>query len=410
MEEHKIGKAEVFCSMFSSILGALSFIVMNRFLGGHEGHGDGHDGHDAHGTHVPLQEIGDDDDEDDEEDEEDEDEEEQPRPSRPLAGAMPAKQAKSLSMEDADELTPRRQLKARSTSAADMSQKKAVSFSKKIRKAQSQVRFDVPAVNTEVPGPSPAPLQRRARTMLQLRRQERAGGAALTVVPEDQPILGSTRPLNAAFNALLNRRPSSASLNDPESRSDRSDSQTSDSSNVYDNIANSGAGGAAMAIWLGLTMDGVPEAMVIGILANNEVMSMALVVGVFLANFPEAIATGAMMKEGGMPIWKNMMLWTSLCIMTGLIAMLAAVVFPRKSPEVHWLDFVTSSSEGLAAGAMLAMISGTMLPDAYQKGGADLVGFWTVAGFVSVLAVKVCWPAMPEVPAEGHDGMANGHH
>lgn len=32
-----------------------------------------------------------------------------------------------------------------------------------------------------------------------------------------------------------------------------------------------------------------PKAMVIGILANGEVMSMALVVGVFLANFPEAI-------------------------------------------------------------------------------------------------------------------------
>lgn len=25
-----------------------------------------------------------------------------------------------------------------------------------------------------------------------------------------------------------------------------------------------------------------------------------------------------------------------------------------------------------------------MLPDAYAKGGADLVGFWTVCGFVSV--------------------------
>ena len=34
MEEGKIGKAEVFCSMFSAVIGALSFIVMNRFLGG----------------------------------------------------------------------------------------------------------------------------------------------------------------------------------------------------------------------------------------------------------------------------------------------------------------------------------------------------------------------------------------
>ena len=74
--------------------------------------------------------------------------------------------------------------------------------------------------------------------------------------------------------------------------------------------------------------------------------------------------------------------------------MLAAIVFPRKS--AHWVDFVTTASEGLAAGAMLAMIAGTMLPDAYEKGGADLVGFWTVCGFVSVLGVRVCFPAMPE--------------
>lgn len=54
-----------------------------------------------------------------------------------------------------------------------------------------------------------------------------------------------------------------------------------------------------------------------------------------------------------------------------------------------WLVFVETGSEGLAAGAMLAMISGTMLPDAYKQGGSDLVGFWTVMGFVSVLAIRV---------------------
>ena len=67
--------------------------------------------------------------------------------------------------------------------------------------------------------------------------------------------------------------------------------------------------------------------------------------------------------------------------------MITAMALPRRKQE--WVDYMTSAAEGLAAGAMLAMISGTMLPEAYEKGGADLVGLWTVAGFVTVLGVKV---------------------
>jgi len=55
------------------------------------------------------------------------------------------------------------------------------------------------------------------------------------------------------------------------------------------------------------------------------------------------------------------------------------------------------------------MIAGTMLPDAYEKGGADLVGFFTVCGFVSVLAIRVSWPAMPSVPGHGGDGDSPHH-
>lgn len=164
--------------------------------------------------------------------------------------------------------------------------------------------------------------------------------------------------------------------------------------------------GAAMAIWLGLTMDGVPEAMVIGILANGNKMSMALVAGVFLANFPEAIATAQMMKDAGMHWTKNLLLWSSLCIMTGAVAMIAAIMFPKE--PTGWMAFVTAAAEGLAAGAMLAMISGTMLPDAYEKKGANWVGFFTVVGFLSVLLVRVAFPSMPETPGGSHhDG---GHH
>ena len=71
MTEGKIGKAEVFCSMISGVLGALSFIAMNRFLGGHEvpDTGEAGDTGEHHGeeptgaVHIPLQDVSDEQDE-----------------------------------------------------------------------------------------------------------------------------------------------------------------------------------------------------------------------------------------------------------------------------------------------------------------------------------------------------------
>ena len=44
--------------------------------------------------------------------------------------------------------------------------------------------------------------------------------------------------------------------------------------------------------------------------------------------------------------------------------------------------------KGLAAGAMLTMIAETMLPEAFEQGGA-IVGMMTLLGFLAALAVKV---------------------
>ena len=45
--------------------------------------------------------------------------------------------------------------------------------------------------------------------------------------------------------------------------------------------------------------------------------------------------------------------------------------------------------EGLAAGAMLTMIAGAMLPEASHLGGGTLTGMSTLAGFLSVVAFKL---------------------
>ena len=145
------------------------------------------------------------------------------------------------------------------------------------------------------------------------------------------------------------------------------------------------ARGAAMAVWLGIAIDGIPESLVIGTLAiGPEGMSLAFVVGVFLANFPEAMSSAASLRRSGMHRRRIMTMWGSLCLLTGLGALAGALLFP---PEpVGTLFFVMLSVEALAAGAMLTMIAQTMLPEAFEQGGA-IVGISTLLGFLAALAV-----------------------
>jgi CRP-like cAMP-binding protein len=153
------------------------------------------------------------------------------------------------------------------------------------------------------------------------------------------------------------------------------------------NKVHGAAGGAALAIWLGLAIDGVPESLVIGMLAGSvKGMSLAFIIGVFLANLPEALSSSVGMRTQGMSLLRIMGMWFSITLMTGIGAFLGAVLFPQ---DLHGsMLYFVKGVEGLAAGAMLTMIAETMLPEAFEQGGA-IVGFSTLLGFLAALAVKL---------------------
>jgi len=151
-------------------------------------------------------------------------------------------------------------------------------------------------------------------------------------------------------------------------------------------------GGAALSIWLGIALDGIPESLVIGMLviaaaARQASMSLAFIVGVFLANLPEAMSSAVTMCKHGTKINKIFWMWMSLCIMTGIGAFCGALIFPPH-PD-GWLVYFIFGIEGIAAGAMLTMIAETMLPEAFEQGGGTIVGLSTLIGFLVALAVKL---------------------
>ena len=142
-------------------------------------------------------------------------------------------------------------------------------------------------------------------------------------------------------------------------------------------------GNASMAIWMGIMLDGIPESIVIGSsLLLHPSMSMSLLAGLFLSNFPEALSSSVGMKKQKMSNMKILMMWLSIMIVTGIGAFAGNVFFENVDHTVFALV------DGMAAGAMLTMIAETMLPEAFHIGGS-VTGLSALAGFLATLLFKV---------------------
>lgn len=140
---------------------------------------------------------------------------------------------------------------------------------------------------------------------------------------------------------------------------------------------------AYLAIWLGIFLDGIPESLMIGAhLADGQMISISLVAALFISNYPEALSSSASMREQGIPFSKILFAWTFLMLITGLGAGLGSIWLHGASPAT------TALISGIAAGAMLTVITETMLPEAYSKGGS-IIGLVTLVGFLCAILFKV---------------------
>ena len=80
---------------------------------------------------------------------------------------------------------------------------------------------------------------------------------------------------------------------------------------------------------------------------------------------------------------------TSITVITGLGATLAAAVVPTHLNE-DW-RYGLAAIEGVAGGAMLTVISETMLPEAFEEGG-HYAGFSCLCGFLTTCLVGILQP------------------
>jgi ZIP family zinc transporter len=141
--------------------------------------------------------------------------------------------------------------------------------------------------------------------------------------------------------------------------------------------------GSALAIVLGIVLDGIPESAVIGLgLLEGTGVSVAVLAAVFLSNLPESIAATTGLVAGGWTHSRILGLWVLVTLVSGLASLLGYAVFNSAGPSA--LAFVLA----FAGGAILTMLADTMMPEAFEHGG-KLVGLMTTLGFGLAFALSV---------------------
>ncbi|MDX3239381.1 ZIP family zinc transporter [Streptomyces sp. ME03-5709C] len=141
-------------------------------------------------------------------------------------------------------------------------------------------------------------------------------------------------------------------------------------------------GGSGLALALGALLDGVPESAVIGVsLLDGGAVSMVTVAAVFISNVPEGLSSSAGMKRAGRSKLYVFGVWGAIVAASTLSAVLGYTVVGAFSPAV--IAAVTA----VAAGAILAMIADTMIPEAFEDAHLA-IGLVTVSGYLVSFALS----------------------
>jgi len=140
--------------------------------------------------------------------------------------------------------------------------------------------------------------------------------------------------------------------------------------------------GSGTAIAVGALLDGIPESIVIGLsLLGGGAAGVAVVVAVFLSNLPEGLSSASGMKHAGRSPAYIYGIWSAIALASGLAAMLGYTVFADLPDEL------LAATTAVAAGAVLAMVVDTMIPEAFAE-THDFAGLITVTGFLAAFSLS----------------------
>jgi ZIP family zinc transporter len=137
--------------------------------------------------------------------------------------------------------------------------------------------------------------------------------------------------------------------------------------------------GSGLAIAAGTFLDGVPEGVVLGVsVLEYGAPGLGTVAAFFLGNVPEALSSSAGMLRAKRPARYVFSVWIGITVMISIAAAVAGLLLRGTEPAVR------GTVEAFAAGAILALVAETMIPEGFH-GSPQFNGLLLVAGFVALL-------------------------
>jgi ZIP family zinc transporter len=140
--------------------------------------------------------------------------------------------------------------------------------------------------------------------------------------------------------------------------------------------------GTGLAIAAGALLDGIPESVVIGVSFDlGQGVALTAVIAIFLSNLPEALASASGMRKAGRSNRYIFGVWGGIALASGLAAMTGNIALSGADPAL------VAGASAIAAGAILAMLADTMIPEAFET-VHEYTGLITVLGFLCAFALS----------------------